>query len=687
MAKRFEKLTLEEVNESIKKHDLICVKYISGSSHDNIVKCLITGFECKGHVTSIRYGSIPKKICSERYKKSFNEKYLTKDLECILFINTNSRNNIIKCLQTGIECEARISSIVSGKLPQEIYRARFLNAVNEKQKKKENTKNNLNEKYKEEYNRNVSSKHLECIKFINLRSDKNIIKCLQTGIECEHRIRFTKNKRVPTPIETERKRQDFNKKYFSKNLYCLAYEGRHSNNNIVKCLLTDTVHNIGLSSVIKNSLPNSIREARGLRINTKLTIEKINEDIKKHNLKCTKYEHNIDSCENEVTCLLTGIKEKCRISNIKEGFIPENIKNTRLKNSFNEKHKNIGIECIKYVGINSKNNIIKCLWTNEICESVLNKINRGIIPEHFRKSRCKKNFNDEYLEKGFECLQYVGPKSKNNIIKCLWTNIVFNEKIYSIMNGKMPIEIIRARGLPIPAFNLTIDDANEIVKKYDLKFIIYIGSDSKQNEIECLLTGLKVKGGSHCISTGKIPWDIRTERFKKQFNEKYFSAGLKCLEYISTETNQNKIECLWTGTICRTNIANIKRGGLPNEIRLARNVEYAVPLNSNLCYVYLCHTQCYGHPKRNSFRIHPDGFLTIGITAGSTSKRYGHKNLLEQICLAETYDCRIHEASLLAMCKKHFGPPNAGKEAWVFSNERKEKMTRIFNEHFNLLST
>ena len=69
------------------------------------------------------------------------------------------------------------------------------------------------------------------------------------------------------------------------------------------------------------------------------------------------------------------------------------------------------------------------------------------------------------------------------------------------------------------------------------------------------------------------------------------------------------------------------------------------PNNIKLCPTYLCRTKTYGDPCTTKFYTNEQGFLTFGILGeGNTTKsRYGKNNLKQQICLMETYNCRMHE--------------------------------------------
>ena len=102
--------------------------------------------------------------------------------------------------------------------------------------------------------------------------------------------------------------------------------------------------------------------------------------------------------------------------------------------------------------------------------------------------------------------------------------------------------------------------------------------------------------------------------------------------------------------------------------------------NDKLSKVYLGKTKTYGARQK---KRHDGPFITPGKTAqGSAKQRYGSNGHLETYFEFETYDCDIHEKAILSKVTALIGPPDAGYEAWKWTQEREDAIKKIFLDHF-----
>ena len=104
-----------------------------------------------------------------------------------------------------------------------------------------------------------------------------------------------------------------------------------------------------------------------------------------------------------------------------------------------------------------------------------------------------------------------------------------------------------------------------------------------------------------------------------------------------------------------------------------------LPCNDKLCLVYFCKTTTYGEYDK-----HKNGpYLTIGkTTQGSAKQRYISNSHIKTYFEFETYNCNIHEKSLLDQITALLGQPEAGTEAWQWSQNREDAIKKLFLDHF-----
>ena len=361
------------------------------------------------------------------------------------------------------------------------------------------------------------------------------------------------------------------------------------------------------------------------------------------------------------------------------------------------KEKGIEYECIKYLGYHSSESDFIHIPTNTGPQkgrysNILSGKhpswspackNRQDIDETIANERLLK-INSEY-----RCVDYCGYHSKNSLFIHTPTNTGPKKSRYGkILAGWHPSwspACKSRRDIDETIVNERLREAN---REYECTK--YAGSNSKKSLFIHIPTNTGPKEGRYtdilygqhpswspaCKSRKDIDETIVNERLKET-NREY-----KCVNYCGSDSKNSLFIHIPTNTgPKKSRYDHIVNGHHPSWSPASK---FDWPSNDKLCIVYFCKTKTYGY--HGKYRNGP--YLTIGITVKETARqRYQGNGHIETYFELETYNCIIHEKALLKKITVSLGKPEAGWEAWVFSNERKEKMTRIFNEHFNLLST
>jgi hypothetical protein len=179
--------------------------------------------------------------------------------------------------------------------------------------------------------------------------------------------------------------------------------------------------------------------------------------------------------------------------------------------------------------------------------------------------------------------------------------------------------------------------------------------------------------------SGKIPkqfvyncWDLGS--FRKHFSEVQpeISKCIEVLEYIpgivyshTARPTKVKLREISSSKEVISTTGNLLQGKIPQSFDLCVHPRNDIPSKLYICLV-------------SEYCKKQGPFITVGVTTNNLKQRYG-KHLLKQIYLSDPQlNAVTTEKIILNQVTDALGPPHAGDEAWLHTDESLALITEIF---------
>jgi hypothetical protein len=281
----------------------------------------------------------------------------------------------------------------------------------------------------------------------------------------------------------------------------------------------------------------------------------------------------------------------------------------------------------------------------------------------------------------YERLEYLGHESsyvdengKKINIKIIWkirvTNEIVNQFFGDFKNGhKLKVtkreyeneiaNILKEKGI--------FEEYGFVVKMGTLIFVhLTRKSDKQQGKI----TLNHLRSGHFPKEFVRNYWDLDSARKYFSVKQPELSKYIKVIEYFpgtNSPCRSPKVRLKEMATEKQSfgQIEHILNGNIPQSFDLCIHPKNSIPTKLYLCLV-----------SEYSSKFGP--FATIGVTTRTTKNRYGTK-LLKQIAITEPQlNAFTMEKIILNQVTEALGPPNAGNEAWLYTDEKLNIIKNIF---------
>ena len=298
----------------------------------------------------------------------------------------------------------------------------------------------------------------------------------------------------------------------------------------------------------------------------------------------------------------------------------------------------------------------------------------------------------------YECVMYDGYDSPNSLFVHAQSKTGPLPSVYSsVLKGSHPSWSPSCKKIQV----LDINIANQRLKAANSEYECtkYAGAKSPNSLFVHIPSKTSPKKARYdCILRGQHPkWSPAYEKQKKErsikrtltleeVNENLKGANVeyRCVKYVSARSSNSSLFVHLpskTGPL-PSRYSSILKGQHPSWSPTKKNINRIDPSNDKLCTIYFCKTKTYGKGRGGRKLWNNGPYLTIGVTTGNTKSRYRKNGLIKTYFEFETYNCNIHEKSLLNQITALLGQPDAGTEAWKWSQNREDITRKLFLDHF-----
>ena len=472
---------------------------------------------------------------------------------------------------------------------------------------------------------------------------------------------------------------------------CIRYEGSRSAKSVFKHIKSGIEGESVYSKIAIGQHPSwspDCKRKKNKNANT------VNKEFKAKGIEYECIEYNGSLKKSVFKHISSGKEGESNYWHILNGTHPSWSPACKSRQDINEvivneklKDKRIGYKCIVYKGRHSAESFFEHTASKVKGKSSFGFIVTGGHPSWSPECKSRKDKNEtianEELNKKeiqYKCISYQGRGSNKSIFEHLKSGKQGKSTYVSILNGKHP------SWSPECKSRKDIDAAiiNERLIKLEREYVCVYYSKGSSRKSKFIHTPTNT--GPHPsrysdILNGKHPSWSPACKSRKDKNETIANEELKeinseyeCLEY-GGALNKSIFRHIKSGTEGESTFTGIKSGQHPS---WSPAVKYNNPSNEKLCIIYFCKTKTYGN-----FDKHKNGpYLTVGITTRDAKERYQGNGHIKTFHEFETYNCNIHEKSLLEQITALLGKPEAGNEAWQWSQNREDTIKKLFIDHF-----
>lgn len=313
--------------------------------------------------------------------------------------------------------------------------------------------------------------------------------------------------------------------------------------------------------------------------------------------------------------------------------------------------------------------------------------------DHFRNGHLPKKTIEDFLEEARNILKENQYEEQYEVFSYIPSNkqmITPRIRLKRKKDGtirEMAMSDFRKGYLPTLLLSDYIEEAKTLLdKKSDahLYELVEVRSRCKVNGpkvfIKRISDGLIRSIAIGNLRIGRMPRDFTVNVYDLQSAKQHFtlvqpeiSKKIEILEYNSRSKDRNPnsnsilVREKSTGRTAIVGYQPLSLGHIPKNFSLCKH-----PKNDILCKLYLCTVSEYYRK--------PGFFITVGIvtSTGSTKRRYKNKIVQEIFITEPMFNAVSLEKEILNLITFKFGPPDAGKEAWNYSEIKMEAIQSIF---------